>query len=74
MSKATLKRILAHAKANPTLPVAKRKKGTGRKAIIQPAGGGAGERWECHQVLGSGPVHQSALFRPKNRSKRDYIT
>ena len=34
MSKASLKRILATARKNPTLPVAKRKVGTGRKSTI----------------------------------------
>lgn len=36
MSKATLKIVLAHSRANPTLPFAKRKVGTSRKAVIQP--------------------------------------
>ena len=35
MSKNTLIRILAHARANPSFPVSKRKVGTGRKAVIQ---------------------------------------
>ena len=34
MSKASLKRSLATARKNPTLPVAKRKVGTGRKSTI----------------------------------------
>ena len=37
MSESTLRRILAFAKKNPTLPVKKRKTGTGRKSTITPA-------------------------------------
>ena len=39
----------------------------------QEAGCSGRERRQHHQVLGSGPVHQSALFRAPKLSKKRYL-
>ena len=64
MSEATLRRVLGHAKKNPSCPVKKRKPGSGKKKIISP------ETLRGMQVLATSQYVARTPSTPKSFNKK----